>query len=65
MIFQETFGHFADRTSDPFGNYLCQKLLEYSTDEHRDVICNSVAYDLVNISLKIHGTRLIRSVDDG
>ncbi|KAJ7336959.1 hypothetical protein DFH08DRAFT_1018172 [Mycena albidolilacea] len=31
MIFHETFGHFADLMTDPFGNYLCQKLLEYHT----------------------------------
>ncbi|KAI9445526.1 ARM repeat-containing protein [Lactarius indigo] len=41
----------------PFGNYLCQKLLEYSTDEQRNIICESVAQDLVNISLNMHGTR--------
>uniref|UniRef100_A0A8H7Y5R9 PUM-HD domain-containing protein n=1 Tax=Psilocybe cubensis TaxID=181762 RepID=A0A8H7Y5R9_PSICU len=57
MIFRETFGHFADLMTDPFGNYLCQKLLEFSTDEQRNVICESVAQDLVNISLNMHGTR--------
>uniref|UniRef100_A0A0W0FA96 Putative ARM repeat-containing protein n=1 Tax=Moniliophthora roreri TaxID=221103 RepID=A0A0W0FA96_MONRR len=46
MIFRETFGHFADLMTDPFGNYLCQKLLEYSTDDQRNVICESVAQDL-------------------
>ncbi|GJJ13948.1 hypothetical protein Clacol_008205 [Clathrus columnatus] len=55
MIFRETFGHFADLMTDPFGNYLCQKLLEYSTDEQRNVICESVASDLVTISLNMHG----------
>ncbi|KAK7029688.1 hypothetical protein VNI00_014386 [Paramarasmius palmivorus] len=55
MIFRETFGHFADLMTDPFGNYLCQKLLEYSTDDQRNVICESVAQDLVNISLNMHG----------
>ncbi|KAJ7758588.1 ARM repeat-containing protein [Mycena olivaceomarginata] len=28
MIFRETFGHFADLMTDPFNNYLCQKLLD-------------------------------------
>ncbi|KAG6375119.1 ARM repeat-containing protein [Boletus reticuloceps] len=55
MISRETFGHFADLMTDPFGNCLCQKLLEYSTDEQRNVICESVAQDLVNISLNMHG----------
>ncbi|KAJ6496259.1 hypothetical protein C8R45DRAFT_1094510 [Mycena sanguinolenta] len=49
LFFRETFGHFADLMTDPFRNYLCQKLLEYSADEQRSVICDSVAQDLVNI----------------
>src|SRR6266852_3330313 len=49
---------------DPFGNYLCQKLLEYSTDEQRNIICESVAQDLVNISLNMHGTRAVQKMID-
>ncbi|KIY45273.1 ARM repeat-containing protein [Fistulina hepatica ATCC 64428] len=65
MIFRETFGHFADlMTVDPFGNYLCQKLLEFSTDEQRNVICESVAQDLVTISLNMHGTRAVQKMID-
>lgn len=51
-------------TSDPFGNYLCQKLLEYSTDEQRNIICESVAADLVTISLNMHGTRAVQKMID-
>ncbi|THG99421.1 hypothetical protein EW026_g2926 [Hermanssonia centrifuga] len=54
IIFRETFSHFAELMTDPFGNYLCQKLLEFSTDEQRNLICESVAQDLVNISLNMH-----------
>ncbi|KAL4069308.1 ARM repeat-containing protein [Scleroderma citrinum] len=64
MIFRETFGHFADLMTDPFGNYLCQKLLEHSTDEQRNLICESVAQDLVNISLNMHGTRAVQKMID-
>lgn len=49
---------------DPFGNYLCQKLLEFSTDEQRNLICESVAQDLVNISLNMHGTRAVQKMID-
>lgn len=49
---------------DPFGNYLCQKLLEYSTDEQRNMICESVAHDLVGISLNMHGTRAVQKMID-
>lgn len=50
--------------ADPFGNYLCQKLLEFSTDDQRNVICESVAQDLVNISLNMHGTRAVQKMID-
>ncbi len=50
--------------TDPFGNYLCQKLLEYSTEEQRNVICESVANDLVAISLNMHGTRAVQKMID-
>ncbi|PFH54706.1 hypothetical protein AMATHDRAFT_44516 [Amanita thiersii Skay4041] len=64
MIFRETFGHFAELMTDPFGNYLCQKLLEYCTDEQRNVICESVVQDLVSISLNMHGTRAVQKMID-
>jgi len=80
IIFRETFNHFADLMTglsygsrmdlladfleDPFGNYLCQKLLEYSTDEQRNLICESVAGDLVTISLNMHGTRAVQKMID-
>lgn len=54
----------SNRLPDPFGNYLCQKLLEFSTDEQRNVICESVAQDLVNISLNMHGTRAVQKMID-
>lgn len=53
-----------DQQLDPFGNYLCQKLVEYSSDEQRNVICESVAQDLVAISLNMHGTRAVQKMID-
>lgn len=47
---------------DPFGNYLCQKLLEYCGDEQRTVIVETVAADLVQISLNMHGTRAVQKL---
>ncbi|EIW72686.1 hypothetical protein TREMEDRAFT_72846 [Tremella mesenterica DSM 1558] len=64
MIFLETYGHFPELMTDPFGNYLCQKLLEYSTDEQRSAIIDSVANDLVAISLNMHGTRAVQKMVD-
>ncbi|KAG9123529.1 hypothetical protein FRC07_014822 [Ceratobasidium sp. 392] len=72
IIFRETFSLFAELmtgkqqicSANPFGNYLCQKLLEYSTDEQRNMICESVAHDLVGISLNMHGTRAVQKMID-
>ncbi|KAN0060726.1 hypothetical protein ACQY0O_007384 [Thecaphora frezii] len=64
MIFAETFHHFAELMTDPFGNYLCQKMLEYCTDEQRNRIVESVAPELVTISLNMHGTRAVQKTID-
>ena len=64
IIFTETFSHFAELMTDPFGNYLCQKMLEYCTDEQRNLIVESVAPDLVGISLNMHGTRAVQKTID-
>lgn len=64
MIFTETFSHFAELMTDPFGNYLCQKMLEYCTDDQRNLIVESVAPDLVGISLNMHGTRAVQKTID-
>ena len=64
MIFHETYGHFPELMTDPFGNYLCQKLLEYSTEEQRSAIIDSVAGELVGISLNMHGTRAVQKMVD-
>ncbi|KIM89655.1 hypothetical protein PILCRDRAFT_766996 [Piloderma croceum F 1598] len=46
MIFHKTFGHFANLMTNPFGSYMCQKLLQYSTDKQHNIICESDAQDL-------------------
>ncbi|KAG9116803.1 hypothetical protein FRC07_007447, partial [Ceratobasidium sp. 392] len=64
IIFHKTFSLFAELMTDPFGNYLCQKLLEYSTDEQRSMICKLVAHDSVGIPLNMHGTRAVQKMID-
>lgn len=64
LIFHETYGHFPELMTDPFGNYLCQKLLEYSTEEQRSAIIESVSSELVGISLNMHGTRAVQKMVD-
>lgn len=62
MIFEETYMHVVDLMTDPFGNYLCQKLLEYSTDDQRTVLINNAAPQLVQIALNQHGTRALQKM---
>jgi hypothetical protein len=54
MIFAEVYPHFAELMVDSFGNYLAQRLLEYSTDEQKDILLTSIHDDLVGISLNMY-----------
>ncbi|QRW01019.1 Pumilio-family RNA binding repeat [Ceratobasidium sp. AG-Ba] len=62
ISFRETFSLFTELIADPFSHYLCQKLLEYSTDEKRNIICECSAHDLVGISLNMHGTCAVQKM---
>lgn len=64
MIFAEIYPHFGELMTDAFGNYLSQKLLEYSTDEQRDSLIESISGELVSISLNMHGTRAAQKMID-
>lgn len=48
--------------TDPFGNYLCQKLMEYCTDAQRTMMVEQVANAVIPISLNMHGTRAIQKM---
>ncbi|EEP79253.1 conserved hypothetical protein [Uncinocarpus reesii 1704] len=62
MIFLETHMHVVELMTDPFGNYLCQKLLEFSNDEQRTALINNAAPQLVSIALNQHGTRALQKM---
>ena len=49
---------------DPFGNYLCQKLLEYSNNDQRTHLIRNAAPDMVKIALNSHGTRALQKMID-
>eukprot|EP01012_Entosiphon_sulcatum_P065286 TRINITY_DN941_c0_g1_i1.p1 TRINITY_DN941_c0_g1~~TRINITY_DN941_c0_g1_i1.p1 ORF type:complete len:719 (-),score=113.03 TRINITY_DN941_c0_g1_i1:310-2466(-) len=61
-IFAEVYENCAELMTDPFGNYLMQKLLEYCNDEQRTLTIQKVAPELVNISLNMHGTRAVQKL---
>ncbi|KAI1994799.1 hypothetical protein LOZ51_001322 [Ophidiomyces ophidiicola] len=62
LIFLETHLHVVELMTDPFGNYLCQKLLEFSNDEQRTALINNAAPQLVSIALNQHGTRALQKM---
>lgn len=62
MIFMETNQHVVELMTDPFGNYLCQKLLEYSNDDQRTVLMENAAPQMVKIALNQHGTRALQKM---
>ncbi|KAJ1980905.1 hypothetical protein H4R34_002286 [Dimargaris verticillata] len=62
LIYDEVFPHIHQLMTEPFGNYLCQKLLEYCTKDQRARIVEHVAPELVKISLNMHGTRAVQKM---
>ncbi|KAI8380364.1 armadillo-type protein [Blakeslea trispora] len=62
FVFKEIHGHFNELMIDPFGNYICQKIIEYGNDEQRDDIVKTVANNLAKIALNVHGTRAVQKL---
>ena len=62
MIFVETSQHVTELMTDPFGNYLCQKLLEHTNDAQRTVLVDTAAPQMVQIALNPHGTRALQKM---
>lgn len=63
-IFSEVLGHFSELMMDPFGNYLCQKLLELCNFRQLERILDRVSGDLVRVSLNMHGARAVQKLVD-
>ncbi|KAJ6430772.1 hypothetical protein OIU84_018313 [Salix udensis] len=64
-IFLEIIDHFVELMTDPFGNYLVQKLLEVCDEDQRMQILRAItrkAGELVRISCDMHGTRAVQKV---
>ncbi|XP_031253123.1 pumilio homolog 12 [Pistacia vera] len=64
-IFVEIIDHIVELMTDPFGNYLVQKLLEVCNEDQRMQILHAItrkAGDLVRISCDMHGTRAVQKV---
>lgn len=64
-IFIEIIDHIIELMTDPFGNYLVQKLLEVCNEDQRMQILRAITSnqgELVNISLNMHGTRAVQKL---
>lgn len=62
IIFDETAPHVVELMTDPFGNYLCQKLLEFCNDEQRNTLVRNATHAMVSIALNQHGTRALQKM---
>jgi len=62
LIFDEVYDHMVELMTDPFGNYLCQKLIEHCNEQQQLLIIQKVAPHLVKISKNMHGTRAVQKM---
>jgi hypothetical protein len=64
-IFLEIIDHIIELMTDPFGNYLVQKLLDACNEDQRMQIIHSTTGkggELVSVSLNMHGTRAVQKL---
>jgi len=62
IIFNEVYDYMVELMTDPFGNYLCQKLIEHCNEQQQLLIVQKVAPHLVDISKNMHGTRAVQKM---
>lgn len=49
QIFREIYPHVVDLMTDPFGNYLCQRLIEHVNSEQLGMIIESVGPSIIEV----------------
>lgn len=64
MIFSEVVEDVVTLMRDPFGNYLCQRLIDKCNQEQKTKLIISAAQELVYIAKNMHGTRAAQKVID-
>lgn len=62
MIFNEIYLKIIELMTDPFGNYLIQKLFENVSTDQRIILVKNAAPDFIRIALDPHGTRALQKL---
>ncbi|CUM65426.1 uncharacterized protein PRCAT00003064001 [Priceomyces carsonii] len=62
LIFNEIYLKIVELMTDPFGNYLVQKLFENVTSDQRTILVKNAAPHFVKIALDPHGTRALQKL---
>ncbi|KAL0221386.1 hypothetical protein RCL1_001240 [Eukaryota sp. TZLM3-RCL] len=62
QIFTEILPHFTTLCEDPFGNYLCQKIIEIVDENCRLEICKTCGHELYTKAQLMHGTRTVQKM---
>jgi hypothetical protein len=61
-VFSQTLLHFAELMVHPFGNYLCQKMVEICSEAQVKMVLDLIAPQLLELSLDPHGTRVVQKI---
>eukprot|EP00403_Amphidinium_massartii_P018153 CAMPEP_0178428648 /NCGR_PEP_ID=MMETSP0689_2-20121128/30388_1 /TAXON_ID=160604 /ORGANISM="Amphidinium massartii, Strain CS-259" /LENGTH=1091 /DNA_ID=CAMNT_0020050431 /DNA_START=229 /DNA_END=3500 /DNA_ORIENTATION=- len=64
LIFVEVISNCEELMMDPFGNYLCQKLMEMCNVQQLERILEKVAGELVHVCMDMHGARAVQKLVD-
>lgn len=57
---KEAFSQFVELMVDPFGNYLCQKIMEYSSIPQLEQLQRATTPHILHICLSSHGSRAMQ-----
>jgi hypothetical protein len=63
-IFNEVLTHMVELMMDPFGNYLCQKVIDMCSPNQLQLVLDKTCGALVRISLNMHGARAVQKLID-
>lgn len=61
-ILDRCLSSVVDLMMDPFGNYLCQKLMELCTAQQLEAMVERTRGSLVKVSLNLHGARAVQKL---